>query len=717
MVNKWALLIGVDVYDPPKAGTKKDTRGKDIEYETLHGAVLDVMEVKEHLTKHMGVKECRIKMYLTPSWDDESEYTSNSLPVYDNIKEGMQWVLDKTDRGDLVYFHYSGHGAQATTVYEALKGRKGLDEALVPMDANNGGRYLRDIEMALWLKKVVAKPLNATIVLDCCHSGSAARGAGRVRFRGIPQTYESVDADRPSPEFLNELRAHGIGRQGEDDAVVHGASMLRDGWLVEPRGYALLAACQPRQSAREFEDDDFVSHGALTYWLLDTLRRDPGAARSTRNLYRRVSAQIQSYYSDQLPLIGGATDRAFFGTDDIAPVNFIRVADMSRSRGKILGLTLDGGRLHGVRIGAKYGIYSSTDEAGSADVGGEMLAEVEITEVDPQSSKARLDVPVKEGEIEPGCKAALLSIPPSFQCSIGFSDSVGDDVEKMFHSAWDVVPARHRARIRILPRTEHNPVTFIVSVNEAGKFEILDRDGVGIPNLEPPLRPLPARKPSSPGSSKKPPATGDPSFVKRVIYRLEHLASYNMVKTLQNPNETSEMRRAFEVVVSGKADNKDRISRTPVEERNAAFEVKHKEYLIIRVTNSSKAKELHFAVLDLQPLYGIEQVYPVGADMQLVDSGQTIEFSLEMTVPDNFDGNDCVDTFKLIATPTPTSLAALELHDLCDAESKRRGSDPLNPLQEMLDTLKFGLRNGRCKPVDEWAVEAINVRTSRDAPT
>jgi hypothetical protein len=65
MANKWVVLIGVDVYEGPKVETKKDILGKPIEYECLHGAVLDIMQVKEHLIKHMGVKKCRIRTLLT----------------------------------------------------------------------------------------------------------------------------------------------------------------------------------------------------------------------------------------------------------------------------------------------------------------------------------------------------------------------------------------------------------------------------------------------------------------------------------------------------------------------------------------------------------------------------------------------------------------------------------------------------------------------------
>jgi len=696
MVNKWAVLIGVDVYEAPKAETRMDILGKPIVYEDLLGAVLDIMQVKEHLTKYMGVKECRIRTLLTAPWHGEFVWPSDGSPTYDQMKLAMKWVRKNAEEGDLVYFHYSGHGAQATTVYPTLKGKGGIDEALVPTDANNGGKYLRDVEIALWLKRMVDQKIKATIVLDCCHSGSATRGSGRVRFRGIPQTYKSTEADESALTFMNKLLKRGIGKANEE---VHEGSVLKDAVLLEPQGYTLLAACQPRQSAREYEDKHGTWHGALTFWLLDTLRKDPLKARSTRNLYRRVSSMIQSIYSDQQPHIGGTADLAFFGIEDIAPVNFIRVAKVHKRNDEVWSVDIEGGTLHGVGEGYKYGIFSSTNDESTVDVnGGEMLAVVEVTEAFQQKSEAKLDEPVMNDMIEPGCIAVLLSVPQDLQFSICFSDDVSDTVEEQFLDAWTAVPPYRTARMRILARHERLPVNFIINVNNAGDFEILDRDGVSLPNLESQLSPLPA---NTPASSKK------------LVYRLEHLVLFNMVKALENPNEISAMRRALEVTVLGKSLRRQGGYMAPAKEDNGAYNINHGEYLTVQVKNTWR-QQLHLAVFDLQPLYGVTQVFPTqSGDSRPLDKDETLVFPIRMKIPQNFEGTACVDTFKFIATPQPTPLAALELDDLCDAESNRKGSGTNDPLNDLLDSLVLGLRNGRYEPIDEWVIETVNIRTVR----
>jgi len=65
----------------------------------------------------------------------------------------------------------------------------------------------------------------------------------------------------------------------------------------------------------------------------------------------------------------------------------------------------------------------------------------------------------------------------------------------------------------------------------------------------------------------------------RLVYRLEHLALFNMVKALENPDETSAMRRAFEVTVLGMSIHRDFSDMALAKEQNGAYDLNHKEYL------------------------------------------------------------------------------------------------------------------------------------------
>lgn len=698
--RKWAVLVGVDVYEPVAESHKGkcDTRGIPIEYLTLHGAVSDILQVKQHLIDHMGVDKCRIRTLITRPWDDRPIIGSTELspsdgtPTYSNIIEALAWVLDNAEKDDLVYFHYSGHGAQATTVFPNLKGEDGLDEALVPTDANNGGKYVRDVEMALWLKKMVKMGLIVTVVLDSCHSGSATRGAGRVRFRGVQPTYKSAAEDYPGPEFKADLVAHDIGTAAD---VAHKGSILKDHWFVEPQGYTLLAACFPRETAREYEDDNENSHGALTYWLLDTLRKNPLAAASMRNLYRRVCTKIQTLFSDQNPVIGGTTDRAFFGTDILPAVYDVLVQSVRWGRlAESHELDLSGGTLHGVRKGSTYGIFSSDNQMCT------MLGRVQVKDVFPLKSVATLTEMSEAGKIEPGCRAVLLSVPAEQQFRVGISPRVDRVVVERFREAWEEAPSK-TVWMQLVPENDTRQLTFRIDVNDSGNFEIQDGDGVALPNLVPPLPELSPERLRSP---------------EKLVSRLGHLTLFNKVKMLENLDGRSTMRGAILFEVAGKSgdgtNNTSAANMVQVQERNGALDARHNDKLVLRVKNQLQ-DEIFFAIFDLQPCFRVLQIYPKGADSEQLDGGSERLLPLRMTVPPNCTGPWCVDTFKIIATMRPTCLGMLQLPDICDAEVGGSRSGGNNQLQFMLNAYRSRRRNGTVPLPEEWVTEEVTIRTFR----
>lgn len=93
---------------------------------------------------------------------------------------------DKSNRGDIIYIHFSGHGQQITD----LNGDEedGFDEAWIPYDAlyaysdsYKGEKHLVDDEIGLWLdtlKQKIGSSGKILLVVDACHSGDSDRGIG-----------------------------------------------------------------------------------------------------------------------------------------------------------------------------------------------------------------------------------------------------------------------------------------------------------------------------------------------------------------------------------------------------------------------------------------------------------------------------------------------------------------------------------------------------------
>ncbi|AII53775.1 hypothetical protein N008_17560 [Hymenobacter sp. APR13] len=88
-----------------------------------------------------------------------------------NILDGIGAMLKTSRAGDVLVFHFSGHGTQLDDLSPEEDDRK--DEALCPYDYARGAFVLDDDLRAVF--RHVPAGVNATFFADCCHSGSIAR--------------------------------------------------------------------------------------------------------------------------------------------------------------------------------------------------------------------------------------------------------------------------------------------------------------------------------------------------------------------------------------------------------------------------------------------------------------------------------------------------------------------------------------------------------------
>lgn len=83
------------------------------------------------------------------------------------IKAGLQRLVTGVVPGDVIVFHYSGHGSQLPSSKES----DGFEEIICPIDLNWTTRVITDDDLAA-IFNTVPNGVNVTVVLDCCHSGS-----------------------------------------------------------------------------------------------------------------------------------------------------------------------------------------------------------------------------------------------------------------------------------------------------------------------------------------------------------------------------------------------------------------------------------------------------------------------------------------------------------------------------------------------------------------
>ena len=286
MGNKRALLVGINYPGTDHA---------------LRGCVNDVIKMNDVIVNHFGFTDPNNRRILT----DASATTANML-------ERLHWLVDGAKAGDVLFFHYSGHGSQlANKDYATDKEPDGLDEILCPVDLNWRDKVIRDDQLKAIFDKVPAG-VNLTVVLDCCHSGSGLDQANRyhtAREFGPP-----ADLDSPNRERRLEMPYDIANR-------VIGLDVN-----VKPRGVQsrsvnntglLLSGCRDDQtSADAWIHNKYI--GAATFYLTETLERHNWDV-NYKTLIDEASAALKKYGYSQRPELNGSA--SLFNYKFLQPMN------------------------------------------------------------------------------------------------------------------------------------------------------------------------------------------------------------------------------------------------------------------------------------------------------------------------------------------------------------------------------------------------------------
>ena len=253
----YGLLIGINAY-PDHVGR-------------LYGCVNDVDHFHAHLKRRFGPSSLAI------------EVLKDGDATRDNVIRLVRTHLGKASSGDVAVMQYSGHGARWRSAPEfAALFPEGMDEGLVCVDSREPGGYdLADKELAILLAEVAAKEPHLAVMFDCCHSGSATRGADELNNLRVRQTH-TVDDPRPLESYLDGYYADQL-RRAEAIAIPEGRHIL-------------LAACDRYQKALEGHDRS----GVFTSTLLEVLDKS-GTEISYADLFVKCRAAVRKRVKDQDP--------------------------------------------------------------------------------------------------------------------------------------------------------------------------------------------------------------------------------------------------------------------------------------------------------------------------------------------------------------------------------------------------------------------------------
>jgi len=204
--NRKALLIGINYHNLPQG------RGR------LKGCVNDVKNMKELISDNYKYEEANIKV-IHDELEDESEW-----PTRANIFKGIDWLVSGAKSGDLLWFHFSGHGTQIDD--ETGDELDGKDETIVPLDFKQS-KFIVDDDLKHHLVDVLPAGVRLTCVMDCCHSGT-----------GMDLPFERVVFETSAADFRSHsMEVYNTQEEKEENKKYHKESSSTklkakiNGWL------------------------------------------------------------------------------------------------------------------------------------------------------------------------------------------------------------------------------------------------------------------------------------------------------------------------------------------------------------------------------------------------------------------------------------------------------------------------------------------------------
>lgn len=192
---------------------------------------------------------------------------TNSKATKFGIVNAFNSLINRSQKDDIIYIHFSGHGQMMTDMNGDEK--DGLDESWIPYDAylkycakDRGEKHLSDDEIAAFLSRLHTKIGDGgaiAVVVDACHSGDSTRDlceSDSIVVRGI-----DVDFVIPGKRTKTSARSSEL-------------------WLT-------LSACQDFQLNQEYN-----GVGKLTHILANNWRNYVG--KSDQAIYQSIDETYET---------------------------------------------------------------------------------------------------------------------------------------------------------------------------------------------------------------------------------------------------------------------------------------------------------------------------------------------------------------------------------------------------------------------------------------
>jgi hypothetical protein len=309
-----ALLVGIDYQNRSPSALIKP----------LCGGLNDVDDLYQLMTQDLGIPAEKIHVLR------ESQATRAAI-----INEFEQWLIEGSKAGDQLFFHYSGHGV----LVPALDKNQSSDptkkndtqfhqiaEAFVPYDTTIDHQQkridniIRDSDLQPLLQQLSDREL--TLFIDSCHSGGITKSAGGkvLSVRRVDLPWVDSAQTQVTPLFSSRGTPRGS---------------LSSTWHPP---YRFFAAARYNQYAHEYPlkgcKDKKTQHfnGAMTYSLLDLLRKNPEAHYSNEAVFQHSL----SYLRETIKLGDAIQKPQFFAPKQASQQPFVLLQQRQKASNNVV---------------------------------------------------------------------------------------------------------------------------------------------------------------------------------------------------------------------------------------------------------------------------------------------------------------------------------------------------------------------------------------------
>ena len=258
--------------------------GSDIEFQ---GCVNDSRMIEKLLRDHYGFEDITLLL-------DNDATTANMRAALHDLVKGAK-------PGDVLFFHYSGHGSQLPDkANDDDFEPDGLDEILCPVDLDWNTKVIRDDELKAIFDSV-PNGVNLTVFLDCCNSGGGIDQLNE--YQSLPPAARS--AEKPHRKW----RATNRYLKPPTDVIEFAASRklpfkARSVSRKVDHSALMISGCQANQTSA----DAYIRgtyRGAATYYLDKTLR-ELGYSSSYVDVVDKLNKDIAAAGFTQRPQLDGS---------------------------------------------------------------------------------------------------------------------------------------------------------------------------------------------------------------------------------------------------------------------------------------------------------------------------------------------------------------------------------------------------------------------------